>query len=96
MKKQVFYGVYTNQMVNNGNLKIILSDHESCSCCWLTNIELDFETCSKLGNTASFDLRLVNLIGLGPRRQRSSRHSWQGDGHSILRRKRRYYVGLFT
>ena len=22
--------------------------------------------------------------------------SWQGDGHSILGRKRRYYVGLFT
>ena len=21
---------------------------------------------------------------------------WQGDGHSILGRKRRYYVGLFT
>ena len=21
---------------------------------------------------------------------------WQGDGHSILERKRRYYAGLFT
>ena len=35
-------------------------------------------------------------VGLGPRGLRSSRRKRQGDGHSILRRKRRYYVGLFT
>ena len=38
-------------------------------------------------------------IGPGSPRQKEVQDAticWQGDGHSILGRKRRYYVGLFT